>query len=183
MSEDTNQSQILMNASEVCTLLGIKESTLRKYAGILKNAGYNFHVSQTGQRGYFDKDVVILKKFISAKEHSDMTLDQAAKSIVSWVRHTDMSAPDTNKNMDNMRHDADIDELKELVRSQNSLVKELIQKIDDQQKYIDERLEVRDRKLMESLRESNDRKEQQLLEIAAAKEEKKGFWSKLFGSS
>lgn len=64
MTGDTNEKQILMSPSDVCTLLGIKESTLRKYALILKDAGYQFHVNDKGQRGYFEKDVMVLKRFM-----------------------------------------------------------------------------------------------------------------------
>ena len=69
-----------------------------------------------------------------------------------------------------------------LVENQNELIKELISRMDQQQKYIDERLEQRDRKLMESLRESQEERKA-LLQLAAAQEEekKKGFFARLLG--
>lgn len=58
---------------------------------------------------------------------------------------------------------------------------ELHKRLDQQQKYIDERLEQRDIKLMESIRESQEERKA-LLQLAAAQEEakKKGFFARLF---
>lgn len=62
-----------MGPNDVCTLLSIKESTLRKYALLLKDAGYQFHVNDKGQRGYFSKDVIVIKRFLEIKNNRDMT--------------------------------------------------------------------------------------------------------------
>ncbi|MGD6879937.1 DUF3967 domain-containing protein [Bacillus infantis] len=182
MSDDMNESAILMNPSDVCTLIGIKESTLRKYAGILKNAGYDFHVNDKGQRGYFEKDVIVLKRFLEVKENRDMTLEQAANAVISWVKQSNMSLRVIEENEEKERYNDDIKALKETVQKQNELLEELMRKMDQQQRYIDQRLEERDRNLMESLRINQETK-QQLLEIATARDEdrKKGFWSKLLG--
>lgn len=183
MSGDLHGSTILMNSSDVCTLLAIKESTLRKYAGILKGAGYNFHVNEKGQRGYFEKDVVVLKRFLEVKENRDMTLEQAAIAVLLWVKQSDMSMRDTEEKYVEQRYNEDITELKEVVNKQNELIKDLIKRMDQQQRYFDQRLEDRDKKLMESFR-SNLETQQQLLETAAVgkeEEKQKGFWSRILG--
>jgi predicted transcriptional regulator len=59
MTTDTSDLEMLIRPNDVCALLNIKESTLRKYALILKDAGYQFHVNDKGQRGYFNKDVIM----------------------------------------------------------------------------------------------------------------------------
>lgn len=183
MADDTSESSILMNPSDLCTLLGIKESTLRKYAGILKNAGYEFHVNDKGQRGYFERDVIVIKRFLEVKENRDMTLEQAANAVITWVRQSNKSLHVTKENKEHERYNDDIKEIKETVQKQNELLQELMKKMDQQQRYIDKRLEERDRKLIESLKLSLETKQlqQQLLEVAAAKqkEEKKGFWKRL----
>ncbi|MCM3034124.1 DUF3967 domain-containing protein, partial [Niallia sp. MER 6] len=70
--------------------------------------------------------------------------------------------------------------LLEHIRTQEEFNRELVQRLDKQQKYIDDRLEQRDQKLMESLRENQEVKKA-LLQIAAAQEEsKKSFFSRLF---
>ena len=182
MSDDAQKNIILMNPSDVCALLDIKESTLRKYAGILKNVGYEFHVNDKGQRGYFDKDVVVLRRFLEVKASSDMTLNQAANAVISWVEQSDMSLRVIRESEIEKRYSSDINELKETIEKQNELLQALMQKMDRQQEYIDQSLEERDKKLMESIRISQETK-QLLIESEAAKDEErtKSFWYRLFG--
>jgi DNA-binding transcriptional MerR regulator len=182
MTGDTNESQILMNPSDVCTLLGIKESTLRKYALILKDAGYEFHVNDKGQRGYFEKDVIALKRFMEIKQSHDMTLEQAAEAVMAWVQQSNVAVRVMEKKQESERYNDDIKVLKEMVSQQNELLKELMMRLDQQQKYIEESLKKRDELLIQSLKESVETRKM----IAAAKEEeekakKKGFWTRLFG--
>jgi DNA-binding transcriptional MerR regulator len=180
MTSDTNESQLLMNPSDVCTLLGIKESTLRKYALILKDAGYEFHVNDKGQRGYFEKDVIVLKRFLEIKQNRDMTLEQAAEAVMAWVQQSNIAVSVIDKKQESERYNDDMKILKEMVAQQNELLKELMTRLDQQQKYIEESLKKRDEILMQSLKESMETRKM----IAAAKEEegkKKGFWSRLFG--
>jgi DNA-binding transcriptional MerR regulator len=181
MTSDTNESQILMNPSDVCTLLGIKESTLRKYALILQDAGYKFHVNDKGQRGYFEKDVIVLKRFMEIKQNRDMTLEQAAEAVMAWVQQSNIAVSVIDKKQESERYNDDIKTLKEMVAQQNELLKELTTRLDQQQKYIEESLKKRDELLMQSLKESMETRRM----IAAAKEEdekkKKGFWSRLLG--
>ncbi|MGM9988103.1 MAG: DUF3967 domain-containing protein [Bacillaceae bacterium] len=170
MTNDTRNSEILMGANDVCTLLGIKESTLRKYAILLKDAGYQFHVNDKGQRGYLNKDVIVLKRLIEIKGHRDMTLDKAVTAVISWAQQSDISLGVTLENDNNNRYDDDIKYLKETINKQNELLEKLVFKIEQQQKYIDERLEKRDQMLMESLKQSQETK---MLLLAAKEEQKK----------
>ncbi|QPA33389.1 DUF3967 domain-containing protein [Thermaerobacillus caldiproteolyticus] len=178
MTHDTNESQILMNPSDVCTLLGIKESTLRKYALILQDAGYKFHVNDKGQRGYFQNDVIVLKRFMEIKQNRDMTLEQAAEAVMAWVQQSNVAVSVIDRNRETERYNDDIKALKEMVAQQNELLKKLMMRLDQQQKYIEESLKKRDELLMQSLKESMETRKM----IAEAKEEKKkGFLSRLFG--
>lgn len=71
---------------------------------------------------------------------------------------------------------------KEEIAELRKHVADVEKKQQEQQIYINNKLEERDRKLMESIRESQEVK-QQLLQIAAAQEDekKKGFFARLFG--
>ncbi|RVT56443.1 DUF3967 domain-containing protein [Niallia taxi] len=180
MTDDIKDEHIIMSPSEVATLLDIKESTLRKYALLLKDAGYHFDVNEKGQRWYYNRDVIAFKKLMQFKSSPDMTLEQSANAVVAWFNQSNVSLSITEKNTENRRYDDDIKELKEIINQQNNLLLELAKKMDQQQKYIDERLEQRDQKLMESLRENQEVKKA-LLSIAAAQEEnKKSFFGRLF---
>lgn len=182
MTEDIQDNKLIMNAGDVCTLLGIKESTLRKYALILQDAGYHFEVNGKGQRAYYDRDVTVLRRFIDVKKSPDMTLEQSANAVMTWVEQSNMSLSVMPKNNNDERYNEDIKELKEMINQQNTLILELMKRLDQQQTYIDNRLEERDKRLMESLRDSQEVKHQ-LLQLAASHEEekKKGFLARLFG--
>lgn len=178
MSDDINQNQILMGASDVCAILDIKESTLRKYALILQDAGYHFHTNDKGQRGYFDRDVTVLRRFLEIKKASDMTLEQSANAVMAWVEQSGVSLRVIEKNKEDERYNADIKELKEMVSNQNELLKALMTQMDQQQKYIDDSLKKRDEVLMQSLKESMETRK--LIAAAQEEEKKKGFWKRLF---
>ena len=177
MTTDTTDNQILMKAGDVCTLLSIKESTLRKYALILQDAGYHFHTNSKGQRGYFDKDVTVLRRFLEIKKTPDMTLEQSANAVLSWVEQSNMSVRVIEKDEEKERYNDDIKDLKELVTKQNGLIKDLINRMDQQQKYIDDSLNRRDERLMKTIEESMETKKL----LATAENERKSFWNRLFG--
>ena len=172
MTGDTREAEILMGPNDLCTLLSIKESTLRKYALLLKDAGYQFHVNEKGQRGYFNRDVIVFKRFLEVKNNRDMTLEQAANAVVSWVKQSGISLHVIENLTENTRYDTDIQELKILVNKQNDLIKDLIKRMDQQQKYIDERLNKRDKRIEETIKESQETKKF-LLEAKEAQAEKK----------
>lgn len=54
MTSDINTGELLHSPDEASRLLDIKDSTLRKYAGLLKKHGYIFQTNSKGHRGYFD---------------------------------------------------------------------------------------------------------------------------------
>lgn len=183
MEQNYNDDSIIMSPGDVSSLLGIKESTLRKYALILKDAGYHFYVNEKGQRWYYNKDVIAFRKLTEIKQSPDMTLEQAANAVVAWFEQSNMSLSITDKTEEKSRYSDDIKAMKETIEQQNMLLQELVKKMDSQQRYIDQRLEERDKIFMQSIREAQEEKKA-LLEVAAAREEenkKKGFFARLFG--
>lgn len=178
MTSDINPTAIIMSPNDVCTLLDIKESTLRKYALLLKNAGYAFHTNDKGQRAYYEKDVIVIKRFLEVKNNPDMTLEQSANAVMSWVKTSNVSLRDMTNNSVDTRYNDDIKELKTTVQQQTDLIKELINKMDQQQKYIEKKIDERDAQLTMAIRAIQ---EQKLIAAAKEDESKKGFWSRLLG--
>lgn len=169
---------IIMSPGDVCTLLKTKESTLRKYALLLQEVGYHFETNDKGQRAYYNKDVIALKKLIEIKNSPNMTLEQSANAVMTWLKNSNVSLRAIEDERHNESHNDDIKELKEVIQV-------LVKKMDQQQKYFEERFErmERDRELITDLRDSMKETQQQYqLQIAAAEEEKKkGFFTRLFG--
>lgn len=168
-------------SAEVARLLNIQTSTLRKYAIELEKAGYSFWKNEKGQRGFFDQDILVLRKLMEVKEQSDMTLEKACFAVISTFKEGSVAHSDTAEVSEFVRHDADIQELKELVQKQNLLLQEMAKKLDQQDKRFDEQQQFitnRDQQLMNYIREQQETKRL----IAAAEEKKsKSLWNRLFG--
>ncbi|PHE83680.1 DNA-binding protein [Bacillus toyonensis] len=174
MTDKTDSSQSVYISKDVAMMLKIQESTLRKYCIMLEEHGYKFHKNEHGHRGFLDNDVITLRKLIEIKSHPDMTLKQACNAIMTWVKEKDMSEVDTNVITENEQHDERYNELKEMIQQQNELLKNMAKKLDDQQRYIDEKLEKRDQQLIGAIREIQEEK-RVLLETASTKQDKKWF--------
>lgn len=78
----------------------------------------------------------------------------------------------------------DIAEIKKALEQQKQFNEMLVKKLDEQNEYIKQSLERRDRQLMESLRATLEERKMIAMQEAAAAEEKKkkGFWARLFQS-
>ncbi|QTR81187.1 DUF3967 domain-containing protein (plasmid) [Bacillus cytotoxicus] len=173
MTSKKDSSQSIYISKDVAMMLKIQESTLRKYCIMLEEHGYHFHKNEHGHRGFMDNDVITLRKLIEIKSHPDMTLKQACNAIMTWVKGKDMSDVDTNVITENEQHGERYDELKGMIQQQNEMLKQMVRKMDEQQRYIDERLERRDQQLMSAIREMQEEK-RVLLETAAT--QKKKWW-------
>jgi DNA-binding transcriptional MerR regulator len=64
-------------------LLGIDSHTLRKYATLLEGHGYQIHRNHRGHRGYYEKDITTLRKFIEFTGQDGMTLELSAQAVMS----------------------------------------------------------------------------------------------------
>ncbi|WLR44499.1 DUF3967 domain-containing protein (plasmid) [Bacillus carboniphilus] len=177
MTEERN----IYVSSDVSALLKIKESTLRKYCIMLEKVGYEFHKNELGHRGFFNNDVVTLRKLISLKNHPDMTLERACDAVMVWIKEEKVTEHDISETVVQDQHDERynklLEEFQQFKDQQFEFNKQLISKLEKQNEYINNRLEERDRKLMQEIRENLETRKM----IAAAEEPKKGFWGKLFG--
>ena len=161
MVVNTNENTILASVGETATLVGLKETTVRKYSQLLEKHGYVIHKNEFGHRGYVDRDVLVLKKIKSTSKSTDMSLEEVIKLVVSTFVSVDMQDTDIQKvDVSHYISKEDFDQYKQ---EQEQFQKALLSKLDqqatflqEQQKYITDSLEKRDRALMESLKESQD---------------------------
>ncbi|PGK33348.1 DNA-binding protein [Bacillus thuringiensis] len=180
MSDSMDLTQKIYNAGDVAQLLEVKDSTVRKYAQTLEKAGYKFYKNENGYRGYYDKDVIAMRHLIQYSKHPDMTLESAAKAVVSMNSEGDIQGVDTVNEVAQESPQAYDDLLKEFQifkEQQMKFNQELIFKIEQRDQYISERLEKRDNALMDSIRLIQEQKQ---LEHAASEENNKWwqFWTK-----
>ena len=172
MSEGIKQVQAVYGSSNIADILHVQESTVRKYCLLLEKSGYEFLKNEQGHRAFFDHDLIVLKKMMSLKSGADMTLVEAVKSVVAWKNRSDIAVGDTEE-MRYIKHYNDLaEEFKTFQEQQMNFNKELIQEIRNQQEYIEQRLEQRDRLLIQSLRETLEVRK----EIVTAKKKWWQFW-------
>lgn len=177
--------------ADIAELLDIKQPTLRKYSIMLEERGYKIERNSQNHRYYLDKDVITLRRVITASK-SGITLDEAVKNVVSIKGDNTYTNVINNSDTPNS---TDISELKKMIHKQseiiqsqgeqqekqNELIKSLIQKLDQQQNHIDKRLNDRDKAVTEAMNILvENRKQIAIAKEQEKKEEKKGFFSRLF---
>lgn len=157
--------------SEVSKLLELNTATLRKYSIMLEKQGYDIGRNSQNHRYYQDKDIITLRRVITGSK-SGITLDQSIKNVVSMQKNNTYT--NAINNVDDINGN-DTQELKELIHKQNELIKGLADKLDDQQEYIDKRLNERDGVLMQAMNEIMETKKQ-----LAITHKKRGLFSRIF---
>ncbi|HDR4949078.1 TPA: DUF3967 domain-containing protein [Bacillus cereus] len=165
--------------SEVANNLGIGSSTLRKYCLALEEAGYPFERGNNNSRIFYHTDVATIERLVTAINKKSITLEQAVNLAMVSVGENEIATVVT-KNVADTEH---IKALTERIERLEQLNLELIQRLDQQSKLLQEtntqrirKEEQRDIQFMQVLREIQDSKH-----LIAATKQKKSFWNRLFG--
>ncbi|KAA6448162.1 DUF3967 domain-containing protein [Bacillus cereus] len=165
--------------SEVAKNLGIGSSTLRKYCLALEEVGYPFERGNNNSRIFYHKDVATIERLVTAMNKKNVTLEQAINLAMTSTEENEIATVAT----DSIANTEQIKALIERIKRLEQLNLELIQRLDQQSKILKEtdaqriiKEEQRDIQLIQVLREIQDSKR-----LIAASEQKKSFWSRLFG--
>ncbi|MDM5185918.1 DUF3967 domain-containing protein [Bacillus sp. DX4.1] len=165
--------------SEVAKNLGIGSSTLRKYCLALEESGYPFERGNNNSRIFYHTDVATIERLVTAMNKKNVTLEQAINLAMTSVEENNIATVA----IDSVADTEHIKALTERIERLEQLNLELIQRLDQQNKFLQEtdaqriiREEKRDIQLMQVLREIQDSKR-----LIAASEQKKSLWSRLFG--
>lgn len=169
---------------EICDLLDIKSSTLRKWCLILEKAGYRFLRDEQGRRAYTEHDAIALRQFKELSQN--MTLEEAAIGIVSrHNRDSDSSVTSvpaiTNPEAMEMVKDLKdkLDRIVDNSERQERFNRELIEKLKEQQQYMEWLMQRQDERIVRSMRKEMEEQKR----IAAIEEEEKkksNFLRRLF---
>lgn len=182
------QTEKAYSPKEISLTLDIGDSSLRKWCLALEKEGYQFIRNDKKNRVFVEGDLVVLRHFQNLVKQHNMQLDNASKLVVDRFGKGAFEVstgivPAENERDLNRSNSEIMDTLLEHIRTQEEFNRQLLKRLEEQQTYIQERLEERDRNLLESLRESQATK-QLLLEVKqeiATTQEKKGFFARLFG--
>jgi len=184
MSYDTNTTQRIYSPKEMAKLLGIADTTVRKYSQELEKAGYHISKNEHGHRGYYDKDIIVFKQIIEIAKHPDMSLENTIKAVVSTYMSPDISAPDTIK----VANDNYItkEEFGEYQQKQAEFYKSLLEQQEAQSRHLLEQLRKRDEYIASKLERiyrdglTAIRETQETQKMIAATQQKKwwNFWNR-----
>jgi hypothetical protein len=126
----------IYGSKEAADLVQVQESTLRKYALILEEVGYHFHKNSSGQRGFYDRDIVALRRMLEINKNPDMTLKRAAHAVVSTMVQVVETVSDmTDISLQEQfmkRYIVDMSELKEVIHNQNELIRGLMDRLEEE---------------------------------------------------
>lgn len=174
------------STKDIAKITDIAESTVRKYAQLLEANGYIFNRGVSGYRIFSEQDINIFLEFKNTPKSESSVEDTAHDIAAKYVAKPNIR--EVSVSDDTLQPQAidsamvgdlleKIDVLTDMSKKQREFNEELIKRLDQQQKYIDNRLEERDQMLIESLRQSQK-------QIAAThegdKEQEKGFLARLF---
>ena len=175
---DKNQDNILLTIKEVANILEETPNVVRNWIKELKD----YIPLQKNESGYnvFDNEALEQMKLIKQ-------LHREQNFSVKQIEHYFMTGgesykPTPKKEIGEVLAD-ELREIKEMWKLQQEFNKELLERLDQQQKYIDEKLEVRDQKLVANMKELLEQKQQKQLaasnepsQESGEKEVKKSWW-------
>lgn len=153
-------------ANDVAELLGISTSALRKWSLRLEAEGYHFIRDDNDRRAYRESDIIALRKlqeFLANK----MSLENAAKAVSTIHSSKIENTPGTSIVT------AEKDRSDERYLALEQRFSEYIQKQEDFQRAVFDRMDRRDQMLLEAMKEILETKK---MIAAAAQEQPKKKW-------
>jgi hypothetical protein len=184
------------SSKDIALSLDIGDSTLRKWCLALEEHEYNFYRTDQNKRLFTEKDIIVLKHFQQLVKEKNMSMNNAALIVTSRFKkspfssETELEQLETEMNsVPSVRSDEPLiqellNKIETMEEQQYQLIemnKALFTRLDEQQNYIEERMNKRDSDLLQSLRESQETKKL-LLEVkeiqeSQQKKPRKGIFS------
>lgn len=169
-------SEIAFYSKDTAEMLGIAPVTLRKWSAELEKQGWAFSKDAHDRRAYTQQDLVALRYLRDILRDRRESLENAAIAVVERYKNEETTEISLAAIQERPPVDEQIKFLAaqqiEFMQRQEELNQKLIQRLDDQERYIEERLKVRDEKLTQTLNEVLETKRL----LAAAKQPPPKKW-------
>lgn len=162
---------------------GIPDATVRRY---IRNHGHNFKIKKKGKSYLVASDSVELMKTIrewyAEGKQAEQVEDKLSKSgIPMTITVTDDEQNVTVQVTEYLQQQNEaMQDMRKNMAEMNEKYNALMEAFKLQQEYIDRKLEARDQKLIEALRENLETKKQIASSEQENTEKKKGFFSRFF---
>lgn len=159
-----------LTISELAKRIGLAENTARRYATLF---GEYLKSRSFGRATKYTSDATEVLGRIAGYYQQGLSTHEIHERFHDLPKTVDMEAkaeqpPPTTTTPPPQQWQR----LMEFMQHQEQFNRELLNRLDAQQQYIDQSIRIRDEKLMEALREIRDGR----LAIAAAQENKKPWW-------
>lgn len=153
-------------SQDVCAMLKLTDSTLRRWCITMKKKGYVFETDDNGRRRFTEKDINAIRTIQTLSERPDVTIEQAIDSIITG---TNIVYPAMNNERSNLS-----------VQSNGELV-EALAKLNDktEQGFLSVAGDMGE--LRKMIEEQNNLIKRLESELAATREPIPGFFARLFG--
>jgi DNA-binding transcriptional MerR regulator len=154
---------------------GIPNQTIRRY---INNHGVYLNPKKQG-KGYYlaDESIKVIQEIRKLYEEG-MTAQQVNDTLVERAIPMTITISEGEQKVSVHVGEA-LQDLKESMDEQNKVIRSLVEQVQKQQEYIDTKLEERDRRLIESLREMQEARKE--IAVLSHEEEKKGWFARVFG--
>lgn len=169
-------------SKDLCERFDISSSTLRKRAIALEDNGYEFSRTEQNRRLFTERDLNTLQYLQELIQDKNMNLENASIIVASRFKEDRSYTGTSPVREDDSIHSSDtVKILQDHIEKQEQFNQELLRRLDEQNKYINERLDNRDKTLMNTMNEMlEERKSNQKLLEEVKEEQKKGLLAKLF---
>ena len=167
ISDIAGDGEYAYDTAAVSKILGVQESTLRKYCALMQKHNYEFNKNTVGHRVFYKKDIEVIKKIVDLKNAGSLTLNESVKTILE-SDIDDMDDISAVESISNPDYNKLLEEFATFKNEQQQFNQQLVELLQKQQDYIKNSIEERDNKLTFALKESMEIRRQ----LAAAEEEK-----------
>lgn len=168
ISDTTIGGELIYDTVTVSKMLGVQESTLRKYCALMQKHHYEFYKNSVGRRVFYPRDVEIIKEIVTLKNLGSLTLNEAVKAILD----SDIDDITDTATRGNPDYSKLLEEFEAFKKSQMQFNQKLLERLEKQQSYIENSIDERDKKLMLAIKESMETRRQ----LVAEEEKKKSWW-------
>lgn len=173
-NQSNNDSEVLLTVKEVAVIIEESTDVVRNWIKVLKNH-IPLHKNESGYNVFNNEALETMKLIKELHRERNYSMKQ-----IEHYFNTDGKAfiPTPKQSSDELLAN-ELKLIHEELKLQKEFNKALLDKLDQQQQYLENRLNERDKRLMENIRELQEQKQ-----IAATIEqpvEKKSFLARLFG--
>jgi len=157
---------------------GIPNATIRRY---INNHGVHLNVKKQGKGYYLAEESIKILQEIRKLYDEGMTAQHVNDTLVERAIPMTITISEGEQKT-NIHVSEALQDMQKSIDEQNQVIRSLVEQMKQQQEYIDNKLEERDKRLIAAIRESQEARK----EIAASSQEKtqekkKGWLARLFG--